>query len=856
MTVVLRHFAFSFILFFCFVLSVIRGNAQENVLDVSGAARVLITETPAVQQNFTEMTVECWMKPSRIFNNYAMVVHRNTQDTTIGRSLWCIGFDDTGNLVVTINAVYAVVWTGGQTSVKPAADQWHHVAGTWDGTNGYVYLNGVEIHSYVSNPMSANTAKEDAFAFGAIGLGAAAYQYDGLISEVRLWSVKRSEAEIQATMNSRLHGVEYGLVGYWPINEGAGTQTDDYTGNESHGTLDGAAWVVANDLELAPADADYIISAPFTVADKQTGNTDFTNSNEVDIVDFPVPDGFDLYQFTEDGDISSINHAGWIATSSTPAELSFTEPGADEDIIRYAWFTNAVDPVIMRRASGEIRYTTALPVPAVTATYSRGKAPAQDVVVYPWEIDDGSTGGTTGGEEIPIRSLYLRVESGPGADATPEEPFITVSELGTYHVTLTVTNVAGSAATSTACELTVEAIESNTFVWEGSVNNDWFEPLNWDLQAVPFDGAEVIINAGADILLSAPSAELASLDMFGGTLTFTNWDTSLNASDIVVQAGAVLTTPAVDVDTATSNRVYVICENFTLESGGEINVDAKGYGGGWNSDGQGPGIGFAAGHGGRGGDDFPSHRGGPVYGDASAPIGPGSGGKSIDARTGNMAGNGGGSVRINATGNVRIDGVITADGGAGAGYSAAGSGGAIWINCLTFEGNGVLRAEGNEGPSRPWGGSGGGRIAVIYDAVAQAELPVPDALFSVRGGLTPAGGRTRDGDIGTLYFTDTQFITPVMRYSGQLVFASEPTELIFDSLTLTNAWLRFNDGLEQFSVEGDLVVDGASARLDIGGSGYYTDCGAWHLLNTAPQSTVVNIGGNVYVSFLRGSYAT
>jgi hypothetical protein len=199
-------------------------------------------------------------------------------------------------------------------------------------------------------------------------------------------------------------------------------------------------------------------------------------------------------------------------------------------------------------------------------------------------------------------------------------------------------------------------------------------------------------------------------------------------------------------------------------------------------------------------------------------------------------------VRIIATGHVSIDGSITADGGASSGYSGCGSGGAIWITCRTFGGGGVLRAEGKNG----WrGGGGGGRIAVTYDAAAQAALPVPRALFSVRGGLTTDGARRQDADIGTLYFTDTQFLTPVLKHSGQLMFASDPAGLSFESLTVENAWLRFQDRVEYIVVQGDLVVDGVSARLDIGGSGYYTSCGAWRLLNTASTSAVVHVGGNL-----------
>ena len=44
--------------------------------------------------------------------------------------------------------------------------------------------------------------------------------FDGLIDEVRVWNIVRTEAEIRATMNISLEGNELGLAGYWNFDNG------------------------------------------------------------------------------------------------------------------------------------------------------------------------------------------------------------------------------------------------------------------------------------------------------------------------------------------------------------------------------------------------------------------------------------------------------------------------------------------------------------------------------------------------------------------------------------------------------------------------------------------------------------
>jgi alpha-tubulin suppressor-like RCC1 family protein len=123
---------------------------------------------------------------------------------------------------------------GANTSSQAvSANQWVHVA---------ITVNSNQLVSYFVNGNAAGSwdARGRDLAFGpTIHLGDNAVRhFDGLLDEVQIWSVARSQAEIQAGMNRAPEVAEPNLVAYWPFNEGAGTTTTaDASGHGHTGTL-------------------------------------------------------------------------------------------------------------------------------------------------------------------------------------------------------------------------------------------------------------------------------------------------------------------------------------------------------------------------------------------------------------------------------------------------------------------------------------------------------------------------------------------------------------------------------------------------------------------------------------------
>jgi hypothetical protein len=77
--------------------------------------------------------------------------------------------------------------------------------------------------------------------------------FRGQMDEVRLWTVARSQEEIQATMNRSLAGSEVGLAAYWPMNECGGPVIHDATGAPSHtGALSNGVTWAGSTIPFAP----------------------------------------------------------------------------------------------------------------------------------------------------------------------------------------------------------------------------------------------------------------------------------------------------------------------------------------------------------------------------------------------------------------------------------------------------------------------------------------------------------------------------------------------------------------------------------------------------------------------------
>ena len=223
------------------------------------------------------MTIECWFKTTDTSNQKStgQFVSRWFSGGYASHSMFLLGMNPDGTVtcwITNTSSNFALT----TTSAAYKDTLWHHVAVTYNSSTGVLsmYIDGV----FTNN--STNSAYPTTSSFGLLSsstlmrliLGSDDAgtspnvqndrQFRGSLSDVRIWNVVRSAAEIAANYRVRLIGNETGLVGYWKLHQGNGTGWGSYsvamdsTTNRTNGTLVGmgatpsGSWVTTTDLSF------------------------------------------------------------------------------------------------------------------------------------------------------------------------------------------------------------------------------------------------------------------------------------------------------------------------------------------------------------------------------------------------------------------------------------------------------------------------------------------------------------------------------------------------------------------------------------------------------------------------------
>ena len=176
------------------------------------------------------MTIELWAKPDVDPHAWLVNKHSNPDD---GSWFFRLGVNHT----LSLESFPFPAGVGTFESNTPIlAGSWVHLAVTFnDTTDEYrFYVNG--------DPDGTGTAEIDIIdntrdLYIGAEEGRPSNFFEGILDDVRIWNVVRSQGEIAAAMGTTLAGSEPGLVAYWPFDEGAGQSIQDATANANHGQL-------------------------------------------------------------------------------------------------------------------------------------------------------------------------------------------------------------------------------------------------------------------------------------------------------------------------------------------------------------------------------------------------------------------------------------------------------------------------------------------------------------------------------------------------------------------------------------------------------------------------------------------
>ncbi len=352
----------------------------------------------------------------------------------------------------------------------------------------------------------------------------------------------------------------------------------------------------------------------------------------------------------------------------------------------------------------------------------------------------------------------------------------------------------------------------------------------------------------------------------GGSYTFTNVTITLPQEKIWTIDDAIGITFA-GTSTINANISWTALSSLTLNATSSLVADGKGcLGGVTNNEGghepnssnvcvdRGSGVGgggqghgtsaAGGGHGGAGGASANGATGGTTYDSSTAPEKFGAGGGAIYTQDG---ANGGGYIRIVTTGDLVLNGTISADGAVGGAYNdgntygaGSGAGGSIY---LSIGGDvsgttGSISVVGGTSPdyTNDAGGGGGGRLSIVYgaDSYTGTLAATFTAATVAAGGVGP--GSAADGSVGTVNFTQTVSLASIV-ITDTSGYTSDPTPVITATSvgsTPTHIAFSCNGGSNWSSwlvyPDDDVVNDGDGPAFDMTADA--TGCSATNELKT------------------------
>ena len=201
--------------------------------------------------NTNNITLEGWFNFAASNGGLPMLIGESyTGDTKI---TFCIY--RSGNNIIA--GFYSPNWTVATSVSTIPINTWTHIAATYDQTSIKIYINGNLDASFNTNaPLPIGN---ESWLLGK--RWDSNETFSGIMDEIRIWNVSRTQAQIQTSMNTDVPVSSAGLRAYYKLDESTGTSASDATGNGYTGTLiNGPTWQVPSTSILGGSQATVLWS--------------------------------------------------------------------------------------------------------------------------------------------------------------------------------------------------------------------------------------------------------------------------------------------------------------------------------------------------------------------------------------------------------------------------------------------------------------------------------------------------------------------------------------------------------------------------------------------------------------------
>ena len=220
---------------------------EDSALSLDGDGSYVEIADSKIINNITEqVTISAWIKPTDFPNTCTTLLFKGDKRTpNLSHRQFALWLFDEGLVYFDASPNGQFIRWIASASESIQKNQWYHVAGTIDAKNDSIrlYLNGDEVRrsnfrgqtnlTKTTLPLRIGCSHEEEISEHA--------SFAGLIDEVRVWNIVRTEHQIHSDMNKQLKGDEVGLVGYWKFDTETAGRVSDSSIHKHDGKLVGNA---------------------------------------------------------------------------------------------------------------------------------------------------------------------------------------------------------------------------------------------------------------------------------------------------------------------------------------------------------------------------------------------------------------------------------------------------------------------------------------------------------------------------------------------------------------------------------------------------------------------------------------
>jgi len=226
-----------FTLFLGFFVLTTNSNAQTSLQFDGVNDYVNLGNPPSLNITGTAITLEAWVYATSFTPNVwqGNIINKNGT----GENGYMLRAGNNGQVNFNLGSG---VWNELNTATGTISlNTWHHLAGTYDGVQMKIYVDGTLA---ASSPLTVSIAATTTNVLLGEDPQWVGRYFPGRIDEARIWNVARSQAEIQATMSDEMCTTHPNLKAYYRFNGGVAGGNNagqitlvDESGNGNNGTL-------------------------------------------------------------------------------------------------------------------------------------------------------------------------------------------------------------------------------------------------------------------------------------------------------------------------------------------------------------------------------------------------------------------------------------------------------------------------------------------------------------------------------------------------------------------------------------------------------------------------------------------